>query len=285
MSLSLPQNLSVREAKALTARAIRIRKLALEMVTRAKASHIGSALSCIDILATLYGHTMNLDAAHPKWEKRDRFILSKGHACVAVYATLADSGFFPLTDLETYGQDFSVLMHHISHKVAGVEFSTGSLGHGLPFGVGKAMAAKRLGADWRTFVLLGDGEMAEGSNWEAFLLGAHHKLDNLTAIVDYNNLQSLTTVAATLGMEPLAAKAQAFGWHVQDVDGHDHLALAQALSRASIADGKPTLVIARTTKGKGVSFMENQVAWHYKNPTVDQLALAKSELGGEVSDA
>ena len=255
-----------------------IRRHALRMVHRAKASHIGSALSIADILAVLYGSVLRLDPADPRWEGRDRFILSKGHACVAVYAALAARGFFPEEDLLRYGQDHSELMNHISHKVPGVEFSTGSLGHGLPFGVGKALAAKRQGKPWRTFVVLSDGEWGEGSNWEACLFAAHHRLDNLTAIIDYNKLQSLTTVAETLGLEPLADKLQAFGLAVREVDGHDHAALLDALSGAPWVAGKPSVVIAHTTKGKGVSFMENAVKWHYSSPDDAALARALSEL-------
>lgn len=266
------------DAAAIAAHATHIRRLALEMVTRARASHIGSALSAIDVLATLYGAVMRYDALNPNAPWRDRFILSKGHACVSVYATLAEFGIIPESLLQEYGQDFSVLMHHISHKVPGVEFSTGSLGHGLPFGVGKAMAAKRKGLDWRTFVLLGDGEMAEGSNWEAMLIGRHHKLDNLVAIVDCNNLQSLTTVEATLGIEPLADKIRAFGWHAVEIDGHDHEQIQHALTQSPERMKAPTMIIARTIKGKGVSYMENQVAWHYKSPSPDQLAEALAGL-------
>lgn len=266
------------DAATLAAHATQIRRLALEMVTRARASHIGSALSIIDILATLYGAVMHYDAINPNAPWRDRFILSKGHACVSVYATLAEFGVIPESLLQEYGQDFSILMHHISHKVPGVEFSTGSLGHGLPFGVGKAMAAKRKGHNWRTFVLLGDGEMAEGSNWEAMLIGHHHQLDNLVAIVDCNNLQSLTTVEATLGIEPLADKIRAFGWHALEVDGHDYEQLQNALASSSARANAPTMIIARTIKGKGVSFMENQLAWHYKSPSPEQLSEALAGL-------
>ena len=270
------------DAAAVAAHATQIRRLALEMVTRARASHIGSALSIVDILATLYGGAMNYDALDPGAPWRDRFILSKGHACVGVYATLAEFGVIPESLLQEYGQDFSILMHHISHKVPGVEFSTGSLGHGLPFGVGKAMAAKRKGYDWRTFVLLGDGEMAEGSNWEAMLIASHHKLDNLVAIVDCNNLQSLTTVEATLGIEPLADKIRAFGWHVLEIDGHDYGQIHAAMSRSEARAKAPTMIIARTTKGKGVAFMEDQVAWHYKSPTAEQLAEALAGLPSSI---
>ncbi len=256
----------------------RMRVQALQMVHRAKASHIGSALSICDIVAVLYGKIMKLEPIKPTDPARDRFILSKGHACVAVYAALAETGFFPLEDLSKYGQDHSVLMNHISHKVAGVEFSTGSLGHGLPFGTGKALAARRSNKDWRTFVLLSDGELGEGSNWEALMFASHHKLDNLVAIVDYNKLQSLTTVDKTLRVEPLAEKARAFGWAVREIDGHDHDSLSEQLSQAPWEAGKPSILIAHTIKGKGVSFMENSVDWHYKSPSTEQLVMALEEL-------
>lgn len=256
-----------------------IRQRALEMVVQARASHIGSALSIADIVAVLYAQVLNVDPANPRWAGRDRFILSKGHACAAVYAALAARGFFDESRLASYGADFSGLMTHISHKVPGVEFSTGSLGHGLPFGVGKAWAAAHRRAAWRTFVLLSDGELGEGSNWEAFMFAAHHRLDKLVAIIDYNKLQSLTTVDQTLRIEPLADKLLAFGWSVREVDGHDHTALASALSTAPWDAGKPSVLIAHTTKGKGVSFMENKVEWHYKTPTGDQLQQALREVG------
>ncbi|MFN9709637.1 MAG: transketolase [Burkholderiales bacterium] len=256
----------------------RIRVQALQMVHRAKASHIGSALSICDIVAVLYAQTLKLDPRDPTAPGRDRFILSKGHACVAVYAALAETGFYPRENLLNYGQDYSVLMNHISHKVPGVEFSTGSLGHGLPFGTGKALAAKRLKQDWRTVVLLSDGELGEGSNWEAMMFAAHHQLDNLVAVIDYNKLQSLTTVDKTLRVEPLAAKASAFGWAVREVDGHDHAALQSLLSQVPWEAGQPSFLIAHTTKGKGVSFMENSVDWHYKSPSAEQLAQALGDL-------
>jgi len=258
----------------------RMRIQALQMVHAAKASHIASALSICDIVAVLYGQVLDVNPAQPQAPARDRFLLSKGHACVAVYAALAECGFIARDDLKTYGQDGSVLMNHISHKVAGVEFSTGSLGHGLPFGVGKALAAKRMGAAWKTFVLLSDGELGEGSNWEAMLFAAHHGLDNLVAIIDYNKLQSLTTVDQTLRIEPLADKFTAFGWSVREVDGHDHTALAAALGSTPWTAGKPSMLIAHTTKGKGVSYMENLVKWHYSTPNAEQLAQALTELQG-----
>jgi transketolase len=256
----------------------RIRQLALEMVARAQASHIGGALSIADILAVLYWRVMEIDPAAPDLPSRDRFILSKGHACAAVYASLALRGFFPEADLLTYGQDGSPLMSHISHKVKGVEFSTGSLGHGLPFGVGKALAAKRRGEGWRTFVLLSDGELDEGSNWEAMLFAGHHRLDRLVAIVDYNKLQSLASVESTLGLEPLAAKFEAFGWSLREVDGHDHQALLESLGGVPWEPGKPSMLVCHTTKGKGVAFMENRVEWHYRSPNVEQLSQALAQL-------
>ncbi len=261
--------------------AISIRKSALKMVHRAKASHIASALSITDILAVLYGRVMAFNPSQPLSTSRDRFILSKGHACVAVYAALSEVGFFPREQLETYGHDYSWLMNHISHKVSGVEFSTGSLGHGLPFGVGKALAAKIRGEQWRTFVLLSDGEMDEGTNWEALMFASHHKLNNLVAIIDYNKLQSLDTVSNTLGLEPLKDKLLAFGCDVREVDGHNHSELIEALLTHSM--GHPIAIIAHTIKGKGISFMENRVEWHYKNPGDEQLALALQEL--EVASA
>lgn len=256
----------------------RIRAQAVKMVHRARASHVGSALSISDIVAVLYGQILAVDPARPNWSERDRFLLSKGHACVAVYAALAECGFFPEEELLNYGQDHSMMMNHISHKVPGVEFSTGSLGHGLPFGAGKALAAKRSGRGWRTFVLLSDGELGEGSNWEALMFAAHHRLENLFAIVDYNKLQSLTTVEETLRLEPLADKVRAFGWAVHELNGHDHGELRTALKRGVLEIDKPTFIIAHTTKGKGVSFMENAVRWHYKSPNDAELAQALKEI-------
>jgi transketolase len=257
--------------------ATEVRGLVLKMVHKAKASHVASALSIVDILAVLYGQVMAKNPADPQWVRRDRFILSKGHACTAVYATLAAVGYFSIEKLESYGDDHSWLMNHISHHVTGVEFSTGSLGHGLPFAVGKALAAKKSGDVWRTFVVVSDGEMDEGSNWEGLLFAAHQQLRNLTVIIDYNKLQSLGTVDETLRLEPLAEKLRAFGCVPVEVNGHDHQELALAMK--TINQSKPTVIVAHTTKGKGVSFMENRVEWHYKNPNDEQLLQALKELG------
>jgi transketolase len=256
----------------------RMRGQALRMVHRAKASHIGSALSITDVVAVLYGAVMHVDPSRPDAAARDRFILSKGHACVAIYAALAEIGVINTEHLLSYGADHSMLMTHISHKVSGVEFSTGSLGHGLPFAVGKAFAGKRKEAPWKVFALLSDGELGEGSNWEAFMFAAHHGLDNLVAIIDYNKLQSLTTVEKTLRIEPLADKLRAFGWSVREVDAHDHVALRDVLGSAAWDAGKPSVVITHSTKGKGVSFMENKVEWHYRSPNDQQLSDALKEL-------
>lgn len=257
----------------------RIRIHAVNMTSRGGSSHVGAALSMADIIAVLYGETMNIDPASPTHDNRDRFILSKGHAGAAVYAALAETGFFPVKRLETHYQDGSTLSGHVSHKgIPGVEFSTGSLGHGLPVGTGMAKAGKLKGASHRVFVLLSDGECDEGSNWEAILFAAHHQLDNLVAIIDYNKIQSLAPVADTLALEPFADKWRSFGWNVRETDGHDHEQLCEALSPAHAGAGKPTCVIAHTTKGKGVSFMENTVLWHYRTARGEELAAALAEL-------
>lgn len=253
------------------------------MVNRARASHIGGVLSIADILGVLYSGILNVRASDPYWDLRDRFILSKGHCCAGVYAALNLRGFISSDEILTYAKDGSRLMSHISHKVPGVEFSTGSLGHGLPFGVGKALAAKMQAKSWRTFVLMSDGELDEGSNWEAFMFASHHRLDNLVAIVDYNKLQSLTSIEKTLRLEPLAEKLKAFGWCVREIDGHNHQEIHSHLSEIPWTVGMPSVLIAHTTKGKGVSFMERKVEWHYRSPSDAQLALALEELGVEVS--
>ena len=256
-----------------------IRAHAARMVSRANSSHIGGAFSMADLLAVLYTDILNVRPAEPTWPQRDRFILSKGHCCSALYAALALRGFFPAKELESFGQDGSRLMAHISHKVPGVEFSTGSLGHGLPFGCGKALAAKRTQQAWRVFVMLSDGELDEGSNWEAILFAPHHRLDNLVAIVDYNQIQSLGSVAEVLELAPLADKFRAFRWSVREIDGHDHDAIRGALTALPWEPGKPSCLIARTVKGKGVAFMENQLLWHYKAPDAAQLQQVFAELG------
>lgn len=257
----------------------RIRRHAVEMTHRGSSSHVGAALSMADIIAVLYGSELRVDARHPKLPERDRFVLSKGHAGAAVYAALAETGFFPTSQLLTHYQDGSRLSGHVSHKgIPGVEFSTGSLGHGLPVAGGMAYAAKLREMNHRVFVVLSDGECDEGSNWEAILFAAHHGLDNLVAIVDYNKIQSLAPVAETLGLEPFVDKWLAFGWAVHEVDGHDHDQLRKSFSSLPFEVGKPNCVIAHTTKGKGVSFMENTVLWHYRSPQGTEYEDAIAEL-------
>ena len=262
----------------------RIRIEAVRMVSRAKASHIGGALSMADIVAVLFSDVLRLRPAEPSWPDRDRLILSKGHACTTLYAALALRGFFPVDELKSYANDGSRLMSHISHKVPGVEFSTGSLGHGLPFGVGKAFAAKTRGAQWRTYVIASDGEMDEGSNWEAILFAAHHKLAQLTLVVDFNKIQSLGTVEEVISLGDLPGKFRMFGWQVVETDGHEHEQLRQALLQPT-EHNKPKVIVAHTVKGKGVSYMEQNLSWHYRSP--DQLLLNRAlhELGAGGSDA
>ncbi len=232
-----------------------------------------------DIVAVLYGGVLNVDPNEPRKLDRDRFILSKGHAGAGVYAALAETGFFPLEKLETHYQDGSDLSGHVSHKgIPGVELSTGSLGHGLPVGTGMAYAGKLRDASHRVFVLISDGECDEGSNWEAILFAAHHKLDNLVVVIDYNKIQSLAPVADTLTLEPFADKWRSFGWDVHETDGHDHDQLREAFALSHAGTGKPTCVIANTTKGKGVSFMEDTVLWHYRTARGEELAAALAEL-------
>jgi transketolase len=233
-----------------------------------------------DIIAVLYGEVLRVRPHEPDWPDRDRFLLSKGHAGAAVYAALAELGFMPLSVLESHYQDGSILSGHISHKgVPGVEFSTGSLGHALSVATGMAYGAKLDSRAHRVFVVLSDGECDEGSNWEAILFAGHHRLDNLVVVVDYNGIQSLAPVSETIELEPFAEKWRAFRWHVEEVDGHDHTALRTALANIPKESLKPTVVIARTTKGKGVSFMENTVLWHYRTPAGEELEAALQELG------
>ena len=259
----------------------RIRLHALRMTGHSGGSHIGAVLSMADIVAVLYGAVLRVDPSAPGWAGRDRFILSKGHAGAGVYAALAERGFFEMEKLATHYQDGSELSGHVSHKGnPGVELSTGSLGHGLSVGVGMAYSARLDGRLHRVVVLLSDGECDEGSNWEAILFAAHHGLDNLVAVVDYNKIQSLGPVDETLRLEPFADKWRAFGWTAVEVDGHDHDALRTALLGVPIVPGKPTCVLAHTVKGKGVSFMEHSVLWHYRAPRGDEFDAAERELLG-----
>ncbi len=254
-----------------------IRLKSLEMCSEGNSSHIGSILSCADILAVLYSKVLRYKSQNPLFENRDRFLFSKGHAGAGLYATLAKVGFFDESILKTHYKNGSILSGHVCHKyIPGIEFSTGSLGHALPVCVGIALAIKLKKIRSKVYCLMSDGELDEGSNWEAFLSAAHYGLKNLIAIIDRNRLQSIENTEKTLMLEPLSEKLKAFNWNVLTIDGHNHENLENVLLQEN--SSKPTLVIANTIKGKGVSFMENKVVWHYRSPTKADLIKAKSEL-------
>ena len=263
-----------------------VRRNVLRMIAQAKASHIGSCLSTVDILAVLYSDCLRYDPSQPRLPERDRFLLSKGHAAAALYATLAEAGFISSESLLTYGQNASQFYGHATHtSCPGIEISSGSLGHGLPVGIGIAFGAMREKRNFRTFVMLSDGECDEGSNWEGFLFAPHHKLENLTVIIDYNKIQSFGRTDEVLSLEPFAEKLRAFDWAVRELDGHDHSALREAFAQLPFQSGKPSAIIAHTVKGKGVSFMENDLLWHYRNPSPEQLQQALNELAEGEDDA
>jgi len=260
----------------------RIRARVLRMVRSAKSSHVGSVFSTVDLLAVLYGKILRLDPSRPDWSERDRSILSKGHACAGLYVILAELGFFPESWLDEFYVDGGRLAGHATHVgVPGVEVSTGSLGHGLALASGMALVSKRENKDFRVFVMLSDGECDEGSTWEAALFAPFHQLDNLTVIIDYNKIQSFGTVKEVLDLEPLAAKWHAFGWSVREIDGHNFTEIEEAFRAIPEQMGHPTCIIAHTVKGKGVSFMENKLLWHYRTPDQEEFRLALSELEGE----
>jgi transketolase len=266
-----------RRAELLAETATDIRRTILTMVNTAGLGHIGGDLSVTDILVTLFAGVLSVDPNRPGWPERDRFILSKGHCAGALYATLARCGFFAPAELDSFMAPLSALNGHPNRtKVPGVETNTGPLGHGFPVAVGCALAARLRQSPSRTFVVLGDGEMQEGSNWEAAMTAAHYRLADLTAIVDRNRLQQGARTEDTKRLEPLADKWRSFGFEVRDVDGHDHAALLDAFSPSTTGD--PVAVIANTVKGKGVSFMEDRVEWHHKVPDVDQVKAAMQEL-------
>lgn len=260
-----------------TARQIRL--LDLETVYRAGAGHIGGEMSAIDILTTLYFHTLNVDPNRPDAPDRDRFVLSKGHTACALYVTLAVRGFFNTDVLQTFLQPYSALNGHPNRlKVPGVETNTGPLGHGLPVGVGMAKAAKLSGDDWRVFVLCGDGELQEGSNWEAAMAASQFRLDNLVLIVDHNRLQQGARLADTNALAPIGDKFAAFGWSSMEIDGHSYAEIGAALDANATAHGQPKCVVAHTVKGQGISFMRDRVEWHHKVPDQQQYEQARKEL-------
>ena len=264
-----------------TALAWSIRRHAIDMVHNSHASHIAAALSAADILAVLYADILHVDPKYSLMPNRDRFVMSKGHAGIAVYAALAEMGFFPLEELKRYYMDGSCYSGHISHKgVPGVELSTGSLGHGIAVACGMALAARSRNFPYHIYTLVGDGECNEGSVWETALVANQYLLDNFTAIVDRNKLQAMGECEKVMSMEPLAEKWKSFGWTVIRVlDGHDHTQLKEAFHTS--ANGHPRCIIAETVKGKGISFMENQLLWHYRDPQGEFYQAAVAELEGQ----
>jgi len=256
-----------------------VRGRILNMIYKTKSGHIASSFSIVEILLALYFGILRVNPSNPSDPDRDRFILSKGHGCAALYVVLAEKGFFSADKLETFCQIGSILGGHPERgKVPGIEASTGSLGHGLSIGAGIALGGKRDSMSYRTFVLMGDGECDEGSVWEAALFAAQHRLDNLTAIIDYNRFQASGRVDEIISLEPLVKKWAAFGWATFEVDGHDENALSQILENIPYQKGKPSAVIAHTVKGKGVSFIEHNQAWHTKIPNGEEFLGAKKEL-------
>lgn len=258
-----------------------IRKDIVSMICKSKSGHPGGSLSAVEILTALYFDQMNIDPTNPKMEDRDRFVLSKGHAAPALYATLAERGYFPKEELNNLRKLGSMLQGHPDmKKIPGVEMSTGSLGQGFSVACGMAMAAKLDNAPWNVYALLGDGEVQEGIIWEAAMSAAHYKLDNMIAFLDYNGLQIDGAVESVMNINPIEDKFKTFGWNVITIDGHDFDQIFAALDMAKDTVDKPTMIIAKTIKGKGVSFMENQASWHGSAPSEEQLEQALSELGG-----
>ncbi len=262
----------------LEALAKRIRRDMLEMGLRAGGCHLAPALSCADLVTALYFRVMRVNPQDPKDETRDRFILSAGHKCAVQYVALAHAGYFPRETLDTFSQLHSILGGHPGSKIPGVEVPTGSLGHGLPIGLGMALGAKLQHKPYRVFVLLGDGEVPEGSNWEAAAQASQFRLDNLIAIVDRNRLCTDGTTEQVLGLEPLRERWTSFGWAVREIDGHKMGEVVDAFEAVPFAPGKPSVVLANTVKGKGISFIENRVEWHYRIPVGEEIAIARRDL-------
>ncbi len=271
---------------ALKRRAAQCRRHVVRMVQSSGCGHLGGALSCLDIMSALYFRTMNVDPKNPKLANRDRFVLSAGHKCMALYAVLAEKGYFDLSVLDTYGKLGTKLPGHPDmHKLPGVEANTGALGHGLSISVGMALGIRVKGLGARVFTVLGDGELPEGSNWEAAAAAAHHKLDNLVAFVDDNGLQISGKTTEVMNMRPIDKHFAAFGWATREIDGNDMAQVVECLDTLPQEKGKPTLVVAHTVKGKGVSFAENKVGYHYWKPSADELAQAVRELDEALTGA
>ncbi len=263
---------------ALKNSAVQIRKEIIEAVSRAGCGHPGGSLSAVEIFVVLYGYAMRHDPQHPDWPDRDRLVISKGHCSPVAYAALAHYGYFPKKEMMGYRTYGSRLQGHVHTQVPGVEFSTGSLGHGLSVANGMAIAARMLKKDIRVYCLLGDGEIQEGSVWEAAMTAAHHKLDHVCAIVDYNKVQENGPTNEIKNLEPLVSKWDSFGWNVIEVNGHDCHDVMGALDQAATVKDRPTVIIANTVKGKGISFMEGKHQWHGKAPKGDDLQKARNEL-------
>ena len=254
-----------------------IRKRSLELVYSKKASHIGGAYSIADILSFLYGKYLNVTPANVKDQNRDRLFYSKGHACTSLYAALECFGFVSKAELDTFTDNGSIFTSHVSHNIKGVELSTGSLGHALSVASGVAYSGKIKNLQYKTICIVSDGELNEGSNWEAIMFLGHHKMNNLTLVVDYNKIQSFGRVDDVLKLDPLTDKFKSFGFQVEEIDGHNFHEIEKAFNKST--EGKPKVIIANTIKGKGVSFMEDRLEWHYKSPTVEQYNLALKEIG------
>ncbi len=269
--------------KHLAIQSARYRKKILHYIKLANAGHTGGSLSCIDILNVLYTKVLNVSPENFRSPDRDRFIQSKGHCVEALYVVLADKGFFPTEDLETLCQYQSHYIGHPTKKVNGVEQNTGALGHGLPMATGMAIAARMDKKDYRVFTLLGDGELPEGSNWEAALTASHYKLDNLCAIIDKNGLQISGKTSAVCNTDPIDKKFESFGWATRSVDGNDTEVLEAVFASLPFEAGKPSVIIAHTTKGKGISFMENEIKWHHGVPNDEQYRLAQLELDEQLN--
>lgn len=265
-------------ANELKLKSVQYRKTIMQIIYQARAGHTGGSLSCVDILNVLYNHVLRISSDAPDDPDRDRYVQSKGHSVEALYTVLADRGFFPAEDLRTLGQHQSHYVGHPTRKVRGIEHNTGALGHGLAVAVGMALAAKHDGRAYRVFTLFGDGELTEGSNWESAMAAAHYQLDNLVAIVDRNMLQITAPTEDVMALEPLAEKFAAFGFAVRECDGNDIDDLIRTFDTAPFEPGRPSLILAHTVKGKGVSFIENQLGWHHKVPSEEQLTAALAEL-------
>ncbi len=278
-SVPVVVSVSTAEENALKVKALNIRKKIIRMISASRSGHVGGALSSTDILTALYFNVMRIDPNNPKWPERDRFVLSAGHKCLALYATLAEKGFIPEELLDTYGSLNSKMPGHPDmHKIPGIETNTGALGHGLSIAVGMAIGLRMDKLDSKVYVVMGDGELAEGSNWEAAAAAGHHKVDNLLAFIDYNTLQISGRTMEVMDYEPLKQKWEAFGWGVLEIDGHNFNQIVSKARSIPFGKDKPSMIIARTVKSKGLSFAEDKVNYHHWKPTDEELDKARADL-------